>query len=741
MAHDLIPTAPSDAGLVALLLQQLRVWKGNPRKVVGDLSDLAASIRAHGILEPLLVRAVVPHEVVEIPPPADAPEGTLPTFRTITHEILAGQRRFLAAVEAGSDSAPCLIRDVPDDEALELGLVENGQRKDPSPLEDAVAMNALIVDHGRTVEQIADKLGRDKRFVLRRLSLLGLIDTAREWLLSGRLPLAHAHQLAAVDASVQQTVINQYAQADDLPSSRVFARDIARALHPLVAAPFDINDASMPGGSCGPCPHRSDTQPDLFGPADNERCLKSSCWDAKVAHVWEKAQRGARRRHLAVLNEPVIVGLNDTVTGTSYVTKGANGAKPVAIARTHGGHVHELFERPIPASAPEPPPVAHAADEDEEDDGAAEKRRAAREEVRKAQQEAEETRRRAILSRLTTVASTPEGLALVQRVALLSMLREWSAGGELRGVCEALGMPAFGPSVDLVADVSDARIGRVLAATGAAAWALDPDAEDDEKPEKRLRALLNSDDAPTTRCGDCAEVEALAKRGAEPVRCFCGRVYDPPSAEAPPASAEPMYRVLVIPDDADWLKLVKGLSGFSAEKNPGAGSSSGGSCRPLREVHTHAGHSDLGKLIDRLNKASIPYLDMGEVTRAQVFDCAPTFRQVRERWNAAHPTRPVTIGDGEPGWAPVESPPAPNGTRLWITEKVWDGLTDDLRTMLCQPDVGVEEIVWEGREGHVTAVVSDEETLKAFKSLAKEHRVKFHEGDEPPAKRSKAVKS
>lgn len=703
--------------IVVIALASTRIWRNNPRKTLGDLTDLTRSIRESGVDQPLIVRPVDPPEVVQR-------DGETVT---ITHEVIDGQRRWHAATAAGSLGVPCIVRSMTDAEALEIALRANDQREPVNALEEAEAIKLRLDDAKDpcTVEQLADRMGRDKRYILRRLSLLGLCETARGWLRAGTLPLRHAEALAVLDPATQAERCTAW-KTREIPPYRAFVKDLAFALTVLNNAPFDVKDAKLVPevGACGACPKNSTAQPDLFGGvSEDAHCCNRPCWDAKVEAHWRREQRDAKRKGLAIVEDVIAYGTT-TKREAPYVSaedlpKGHE-QEPTAITRNEHGHVVTLYDRPKPAQKPAKPravvDTTHTGDDcDDAEDPSTDDiepesdNRADEADVGTARRPSRLVRELATLTAVARVAATPAGAITVARVALYNAVSEWGPEDFIQ-VLTALGLSYEGRDFDEeVAAIPDELVGRVLVTYLSTSVLL---AASDETPtfERELRAML---DAPAA----------------------------PPSAEAPPASAEPMYRVLVIPDDADWLKLVKGLSGFSAEKNPGAGSSSGGSCRPLREVHTHAGHSDLGKLIDRLNKASIPYLDMGEVTRAQVFDCAPTFRQVRERWNAAHPTRPVTIGDGEPGWAPVESPPAPNGTRLWITEKVWDGLTDDLRTMLCQPDVGVEEIVWEGREGHVTAVVSDEETLKAFKSLAKEHRVKFHEGDEPPAKRSKAVKS
>lgn len=315
----------------SLLLITLRVWSGNPRKTVGDVSDLTASVAKTGVLEALLVRPV-----------ADG--------GAVTHEILAGQRRFLAASAAGLVEVPCMVRDVPDDIALELGLVENSQRTDPSPLEEAEAIDRLVREHGRTREHVADKLGRPVRWVEQRLALLALVDAAKQWMRTGRLPLRHALQLCALDVATQDLAVTRFANYPELPSSRAFAMELKNLLHSLVVAPFNVSDETLPGGGCARCVHRSDAQVDLFdtGHARDAFCLNTACWQGKIDETWARAQRDAEKHHLKVITDPSEVfswGEQPKWNG-AYETRVPEGAdlKPVAIARDQNGKTHTLYD-------------------------------------------------------------------------------------------------------------------------------------------------------------------------------------------------------------------------------------------------------------------------------------------------------------------------------------------------------------------------------------------------------------
>jgi ParB family chromosome partitioning protein len=128
-----------------------------PRQVMGDLSELTASVREKGVLEPILVRPV---------------EGRL--------QIIAGERRYRAAIEAGLDEIPCIVRETSDAETMELALIENLQRQDLSPFEEADGLKALAERHGYTHEKMAERLGKKRTSITESLSLTHMPDSVRE---------------------------------------------------------------------------------------------------------------------------------------------------------------------------------------------------------------------------------------------------------------------------------------------------------------------------------------------------------------------------------------------------------------------------------------------------------------------------------------------------------------------------------------------------------------------------------
>ncbi len=133
-----------------------------PRSSMGDLAELTESVRSKGVLEPILVRPVDEHE------------------RSGGYRIISGERRFHAAREAGLNEVPAIVMEVDEDEALEIALVENLQRKDLTPFEEAEGYRALGEIHGYTQEQIASAVGKSRSVVTEGLQLLRLGQPVRQ---------------------------------------------------------------------------------------------------------------------------------------------------------------------------------------------------------------------------------------------------------------------------------------------------------------------------------------------------------------------------------------------------------------------------------------------------------------------------------------------------------------------------------------------------------------------------------
>jgi ParB family chromosome partitioning protein len=151
------------------------------------LNELAASIKAQGLMQPILVRPVGPNK----------------------YEIIAGERRFRAAQIAGLEEVPVLVKDVDDQAAAAMALIENIQREDLNPLEEAQGIHRLITDFNFTHEQAAGAVGRSRSAVSNLLRLLNLAKPVQTMLMAGDIDMGHARALLAVDAATQITLANQ----------------------------------------------------------------------------------------------------------------------------------------------------------------------------------------------------------------------------------------------------------------------------------------------------------------------------------------------------------------------------------------------------------------------------------------------------------------------------------------------------------------------------------------------------
>jgi ParB family chromosome partitioning protein len=193
-ARSEISDAAGQEGVPTVLpLDRLQAGKYQPRKRMdeGALQELAASIRAQGLMQPILVRSI----------------GTDATG--LCYEIIAGERRFRAARMAGLEEVPVLVKDVSDEVAAAMALIENIQREDLNPLEEAQGIQRLLDDFDFTHEQAAEAVGRSRSAVSNLLRLLHLAVPVQTMLLAGDLDMGHARALLVVDAAAQITMAHQ----------------------------------------------------------------------------------------------------------------------------------------------------------------------------------------------------------------------------------------------------------------------------------------------------------------------------------------------------------------------------------------------------------------------------------------------------------------------------------------------------------------------------------------------------
>lgn len=190
LAGDDSPDSNTDA-MTTLRVGQLQPGKYQPRTHMDQesLASLADSIKAQGIMQPILVRAVAEDR----------------------YEIIAGERRWRASQLAGLTEVPVLIRDIPDESALAMALIENIQRENLNPLEEAQGIKRLIDEFSMTHQLAADAVGRSRVAVTNLLRLLNLLPTVQNMLMQGEIDMGHARALLSLEGAKQLMAAEQVA--------------------------------------------------------------------------------------------------------------------------------------------------------------------------------------------------------------------------------------------------------------------------------------------------------------------------------------------------------------------------------------------------------------------------------------------------------------------------------------------------------------------------------------------------
>jgi ParB family chromosome partitioning protein len=225
-SSDITENAPTVAGAPSTLsVAALQAGKYQPRTRMdeGALAELAASIKAQGLLQPILVR------------PIDGAGNA-------KYEIIAGERRFRAAQLAGMTEVPVVVKEVNDQAAAAMALIENMQREDLNPLEEAQGIQRLISEFSFTHEQAAQAVGRSRSAVSNLLRLMNLAKPVQTMLMAGDIDMGHARALLSVDAATQITLATQIVakrlsvrDAEKLVARQVQEQENARSSGPSQA--------------------------------------------------------------------------------------------------------------------------------------------------------------------------------------------------------------------------------------------------------------------------------------------------------------------------------------------------------------------------------------------------------------------------------------------------------------------------------------------------------------------------
>jgi len=210
-----------------LPVERLRPGKYQPRTHMDQdsLAELAASIKAQGVMQPILVRAV------------DSTPGSE------RYEIVAGERRWRAAQIAGLNEVPVLVRSIPDEQALAMALIENIQRENLNPLEEAQGLQRLIDEFGLTHQQAADAVGRSRPAASNLLRLLQLTAPVQEMLMTGKIDMGHARALLPISSGQQVGVAQRIVQKG--LSVRETEKLVQQLLNPPTQAPEKAFDRDL----------------------------------------------------------------------------------------------------------------------------------------------------------------------------------------------------------------------------------------------------------------------------------------------------------------------------------------------------------------------------------------------------------------------------------------------------------------------------------------------------------------
>jgi ParB family transcriptional regulator, chromosome partitioning protein len=209
------PQAPKDP--VSLRVDRLKAGRYQPRTRMdeGSLWELAQSIKSQGVMQPILVRPLA----------SEAAGAAFAAAPAVHYEIIAGERRFRAAQLAGLDEVPVLVKHVSDEAAAVMALIENIQREDLNPLEEAQGLKRLVEEFHLTHEQAAQAVGRSRSAASNLLRLLNLSEPVQRLLMAGDLDMGHARALLSLQGAEQILVANQ------IVARRLSVRDAERLVN------------------------------------------------------------------------------------------------------------------------------------------------------------------------------------------------------------------------------------------------------------------------------------------------------------------------------------------------------------------------------------------------------------------------------------------------------------------------------------------------------------------------------
>lgn len=257
------------------------------------LQELARSIKSDGVAQPILIRPVEPTA------------EHLESF-----EIVAGERRWRASRIAEVARIPALVRKMSDLQAAKIRILENLQREDPHPLEEAEGYEQLMLQHGYNADQLAEEIKKSRSYVYGRLKLCNLSQAVRGPFLDGAIEASTALLIARIPVpALQQRALDEivnppsYVSLEPLSCRRAAAHIQSRYMLDLAAAVFSITDGKLvaDAGSCEKCPKRAGNQPEVFPDVDANLCTDPDCFGEKRAAHYAKTIARAEKDGIPII--------------------------------------------------------------------------------------------------------------------------------------------------------------------------------------------------------------------------------------------------------------------------------------------------------------------------------------------------------------------------------------------------------------------------------------------------------
>lgn len=281
-----------DSAFNVVNLRDIRISKTNRKRFnEAAMQELAASIKEIGVAQPILIRPVTPTDA--------EPEG---------FEIVAGERRYRASIIAGVPTIPAMCRTLTDLQAAKIQILENLQRENPHPLEEAEGYENLMMSHGYNADQLADELKRSRSYIYGRLKLCNLALELRDDFLDDKFNHSVALLIARIPTPTLQVkaakeILTPQYNGDPMPYRAAVQVIKNRYMLDLTKATFEIKDAKLlvVAGSCEKCPKRTGNQPEIFTDTDPNICTDPDCFAEKTAAQNVKKLNAANKKGIPVL--------------------------------------------------------------------------------------------------------------------------------------------------------------------------------------------------------------------------------------------------------------------------------------------------------------------------------------------------------------------------------------------------------------------------------------------------------